>query len=128
MNILGIEMGERECNVGVRGVWIGVFFGCGGGMSGAGCCVFVCVSACDDGCLFFAFFSPSPVMSSLSLLLFKFVVVSISSCFSSGICFFVFFLFAEMGDFMPLFVSAGDFVDTVASLVSAGVLTVVVSL
>ena len=33
MNILGIEMGEREGNVGVRGLWVGAFFGCGGGMS-----------------------------------------------------------------------------------------------
>ena len=31
-----------------------------------------------------------------------------------------------MGDFIPLFVSIGDFVDTVVSVVLAGVITVVV--
>ena len=31
-----------------------------------------------------------------------------------------------MGDFIPLFVSVGDFVDTVVSVVLAGVITVVV--
>ena len=39
MSILGVEMGEREGNVGERGVsvsWLGVFFGRGGGMSWAG--------------------------------------------------------------------------------------------
>ena len=67
-------------------------------------------------------------MSSLSLLLFQFIEVFIfSSCFSSGICcFFFFFLFVEMGDFISLFISAGDFVDTVASVVLVVVITVVV--
>ena len=64
-------------------------------------------------------------MSSLYLLLFRFVVVSISSCFCSGICcFFFFFLFAEIGNFILSFVSAGDFVDTVASVVLAVVVVV----
>ena len=59
-------------------------------------------------------------MSSLSLLLFKFVVVSICTCSSSEMCcFFFFFLFDETGDFIfSSMIGAGDFVvDSVASVV-----------
>ena len=125
MNILGNEMGEREGNVGVRGVGLVYFLVVGVKLVELGVgFLFVFLLVTMVG-YFLLFFSPSPVLSALSLLLLRFVIVSIYSCFSSGI-YYCFFLFAKMGDFIPLFVSTGDFVDTVTSIVLAGVITVVV--
>ena len=86
----------------------------------------------------FDFFS-SPVMSSQSLLVFKFVVITIySGCFSGGCCFFFFFLLDDAGDCIgtvvvfvtsasvvvaALFVTCGDSfaaVITVVAVVVAG--------
>ena len=94
---LGVETGDNVGGVGYSGSLvgpIGVFFACcGGGMIWAGRC------CCFFGVVFLnCFFSPSPsvVESLLSLLLFKFVEVSISSCCRccSLLFTFSFFLFS----------------------------------
>ena len=114
--------GEREGSVGDKGAsmtecWDWGFGECRGCMICAGrwvCgwfsgCGLVCVLGFGD-CSLHCFFSPSMVVSPLSLLLFKFMNVSMSSdCSSGGCCFFF------GGDI--------DLVTAVTSLI--GVLTIV---
>ncbi len=102
-SILGVETGDNVGGVGDSGSLVestGVFLACcGGGIIWAGrcCCTFCAV-------FFNCFFSPSPsvVESPLSLLLFRLLEVSISSCCDA-------FLFAFSFFFLSVLVFASGF-------------------